>query len=280
METKYRLRETNSMATTELETSTLNEYQVSKFPQIEHYGYCYFPFQGNPKIATRPHEIFWLAVIPVNYVYPINREADSATVFFTPDIGQRAVTFLPDESTCEQVILVAERFHSIQSRMQTYSYPEFFDIVSTHATQISASDLQLEQSAVNIFDSYQHEEFDTDIAYDFTNALDRLIVANGKPAVRIINNLIKKNVLDNDLISETLKALGRIEDENTKDERYELIMSFIKNETAIIRDGAVSGLSFLDDKKALPQLRMLFEIETVPILKNNIKVAIHGLETY
>ena len=57
-------------------------------------------------------------------------------------------------------------------------------------------------------------------------------------------------------------------------------MGSIKNEAAIIRDGVVSGLSFLDNKRALPQLRMLFETETIPILKSNIKVAIRSLETY
>ena len=116
--------------------------------------------------------------------------------------------------------------------------------------------------------------------YDFTNALDILIRANGKPVVRIINNLIKKTALGDDITSEILKALGRIEDENTKNERYELLIVSIKNESVIIRDGAVSGLSFLDDKRALPQLRMLFERETLPILRNNIKVAIRSLEIY
>jgi hypothetical protein len=74
--------------------------------------------------------------------------------------------------------------------------------------------------------------------------------------------------------------LGRIEDEITKYERYELLIRSIVSESAIIRDGAVSGLSFLDDKRAIPQLRMLLESETAPILKNNIKVAIKCLETY
>ncbi len=265
------------MFTTELEASTLYEYQVTNLPQIKHCGYCYFLFQENPQIATQVSGIFLPSEIRGNYLYSFNRDAESATVFSASGFGQK---FLPDESICERIMLLAGRFYTIQSRIQTHSYHEVFDTVSTYTPQISASDLQIEQSAISIFDAYSNEEFDTDIAYEFTNALDGLIRANGKPAVRIINNLIRKQILDDDIISETLKALGRIEDQNTKYERYELLIDSIKNESAIIRDGAVSGLSFLDDNRALPQLRMLFETDTVPILRNNIKVAIKGLETY
>jgi len=266
------------MVIAEHEASTLDEYQVASLPQIEHRGYCYFPFQENPQIAAQSGVIFLSTEIRGNYLCSFNRDAESATVFFTPGFGQKVLSFLPDESICERTMLLAGRFYTIQNRIQTYSYHEVFDTVSTYTPQISASDLQIEQSAINIFDAYQHEEFDTDIAYEFTKALDRLIRANGKPAVRIINDLIKKHILNDDVISETLKALGRIEDENTKYERYELLIGSIINESAIIRDGAVSGLSFLDDKRALPQLRMLVETETVPILKNNIKIAIISLE--
>lgn len=268
------------MVTTELEASTFNKYQVATLPQIKHRGYCYFSFQENPQIAMQSSVIFWPSEIPENYLCSVNIDAESATVFPASGFGQKAEPFLPDESIYEQIMLFADRFYTIQARIQTHPYHEVFDTVSTYTAQISASELQTEQSVINIFDAYQHEEFDTDIAYDFTNALDILIRANGKPAVRIINNLINKHILNNNIISETLKALGRIEDENTKYERYELLIGSIRNQSAIIRDGAVSGLSFLDDKRALPQLRMLFETETTPILKSNIKVAIRSLETY
>ena len=257
------------MVIAEPEASTLDKYQVAKLPQIEHRGYCYFPFQENPQIAAQSSGVLWPSEIHGKYLCSFNRGAESATL--SP---------LPDELIREQIMLLAGRFYTIQNRIQTHSYREVSDIASTDTPQISVDNLQIEQSVLNIFDTYQHEEFDTDIAYDFTNALDILIRANGKPAVRIINNLIKKHILNNNIISETLKALGRIEDENTKYERYELLIGSIRNQSAIIRDGAVSGLSFLDDKRALPQLRMLFETETTPILKSNIKVAIRSLETY
>ncbi len=258
------------MVNTEVEASTFNEYQVSKFTQVAHQGYCYFPFQRHPEIASKSFGVFWSTAIPINYLYSLNREPESATAVFTSNIGQIVLTSSTEESICEQIILPI-----IQ---QTFYYHNIFDIVSTDTTQISSSDPKIEQSVINLFDAYQHEDFDTDIAFEFTDALNGLIRANGKPVVNIINNLIKKLDLNKHIISETLKSLGRIEDENTEEERYQLLMCLITDDSVIIRDGAVSGLSFLDDRRALPQLRMLLETETIPILKNNIKVAIKGLE--
>lgn len=262
------------MVTAEVEASTLDKYQEPN--KIEHLGFRYFPFQGK---ATQSSGIVKSNAIPLNYTYLVNNEAESATAFLTPDVGQRPVIFSSDESTYKQIMLVAGRDYAMQSRIRTHFNLDVLDTVSTLIPQISTGDLSLEQSVLDIFDAYQHEEFDIDIAHDFTNALDSLIRANGKPVIRIINHLIKNIALNKDIISEILKALGRIEDEITKEARYELLIGLIKDESAIIRDGAVSGLSFLDDKRALTQLRILFEIETVPILKNNIKVAIKGLET-
>ena len=267
------------MALAEHEASTLDEYQIATSPQIRHRGYCYFLLQENIQVATSTG-VLWPSAAPQDYLFSVSSDTESATVFCTFGVYGKPEPFLPDESINKQIMVFAGSFDIIQNRVQADSYPESFDSVSTDTPQMSADNLQIEQSVLNIFDTYEHEEFDTDTAYDFTDDLERLIRADGKPVIRIINHLINKHLLDNTLVSETLRALGRIEDDNTKNTRYELLISSIKEDSVIIRDGAVSGLSFLDDKRALSQLRMLFEREALPILKNNIKVAIRSLEIY
>lgn len=261
------------MVTTERETSTLDEYQ------LEHRGYYYFPFLDDPQISTQSSCVLWPSAIAGNYLYWVNRDTKNVTLLFTPGVYGKSESFLSDESVDEQIKLLADSFLTINNRMKADFYHDIFNSFSAYIPAIS-DDLQIEQGVLNIFDTYKHEEFDNDVAYEYTNELERLIQDNDKPVIRIINSLINKHIYSDNIISETLKALGRIEDEYTKYERYDVLMGAIRNQSAIIRDGAVSGLSFLDDKKALPQLRMLFETETIPILKSNIKVAIRSLETY
>lgn len=242
------------MVIAERKTSTVDECKFAVTSRTDSKGHYYFMLKNNPQIEI----------------------TESGTVFFVPGSGQEALSLitlwpLTDLPIHEQCIIYAGQEH-----IREPSFQVAIDTVSTDTYQISAISPQVWQSVLNIFDSYQHEDFDTDIAYEFTNALEKLIRTDGKPAVRSIVDLIKKQVLNGDIVSETLKALGRIEDQNTKHERYELLIASTKNDSVIIRDGAVSGLSYLDDKRALPQLRMLYENEKIPMLKNNIKVAIKG----
>lgn len=263
------------MVTLEREASTLDEFQVPDLIQIQPRESCYIQFQENPRIATQSTGLFSAETLR-KYLFQFSIDADTAPVFLTSGFGQEESSLLPDEPIFGKI---SGEFYTMQYHIQTPVYHEILDTLSSHFAEISFDDLKIKQSAINLFNAYRHEEFDTDIAYEFTNALNIFIQDNGKSAIRIINNLAKKQTFDEDMISETLKALGRIEHENTKEQRYQVLMSFIKDDSAIIRDGAVSGLSFLDDKRALLQLRMLFETETIAILKSNIQVAIRSIET-
>ena len=253
------------MITPERKTSTIDEFQVPDLIQIQPWGYFYIQFKDYPRIAMQSSGLFSTETLR-KYLFQYSIDADTSSVFITSSsFGQQELSLLTDELICEEI---AGEFYTIQDRIQTH-----------HVAQISLDNLQVERSVIKLLDSYRHEEFNTDIAYEFTNQLDTFIQANGESAIRIINDLLKKQAFDENIISETLKALGRIEDEYTKDQRYQVLMGFIQDSSALIRDGAVSGLSFLDDKRALLQLRMLFEKETITILKSNIEVAIKSLET-
>lgn len=267
------------MVTAQPQASTLDEFQLPDLILIQPQGYCYFQAKDYPRTTTQSMGLFSAETLR-NYLFHFTNDADTARVFFTSGLGEQEVSFSPNEP----IQLIRERifqeFHTTQYRTRTHLYHEILDTLSSNVAPASFDYLKAEQAVINLFDAYRHQEFDADIAYQFTNDLDMLIQASGKSAIRAIDSLIKKQSVDQDIVSETLKALGRIEHENTKEQRYQVLMDFIKDDSVIIRDAAVSGLSFLDDKRALPQLRMLLETETLPIAKNNIKVTIKGLELY
>lgn len=266
------------MFTTDLEASTLDKYQIPTLLQIEHRGYCYFPFQENPQISTQSSGIFWANQIPEKYLCIVEGDTCRTIPYITPYFNQNAPLILPVEPSYGQINLLAGTYYIIQTLIQEDYFDESFDAVSTDKPQVIKVDSHIEQIILNLFKSYGHEEFDSDIAYYFTNDLEQSILDYGKPALIIIGNIISREILNHNLVNEILKALGRIEDTETNNIRFDLLIRLLKNVSATIRDGAVSGLSFLDDKRALPQLRILYELETAPILKGNIQVAIENLE--
>lgn len=266
------------MAIAEHEVSTLDEYQIATLPQIKHRGYCYFPFHQNPQIAAQSGSIFWASKNPEDYICIVNDEMGGIISFTAPYFNPNAPLTLPIVSPYNQINLLTNTCYIIQPLIHADSFAGSFDTVPTNTLQLTKEDSHIERIMLNLFKSYGHEEFDSDIAYYFTNDLQELILEHGKPAITFIGNIINRETLNHNLINEILKALGRIEDTDTKNTRFELLTSYLTNVSSTIRDGVVSGLSFLDDNRALPQLRILYERETAPILKGNIKVAIENLE--
>jgi hypothetical protein len=262
------------MVTTKREASTLPESQPRHLTEIWHRAYSYFAFQDNPPMATQPIGLFSTEA-PTNYLIQFATDTESAAIFLTPTPNQQYLSYQSDDPLFEKIRPV---FYIIPALTQPYSYRELFDTLSSYVAQIPSGDLQTQQTAISLLDAYRHQEFDTDISSEFTSDLDTFVQTNGQAAISIISNLMNSQLFNVNIISETLKALGRIESESTKEQRYHLLMRFVNHDSAIIRDAAVSGLSFLDDNRALRQLYMLLETETVPILKNNIQVAINSLE--
>ena len=144
----------------------------------------------------------------------------------------------------------------------------------------SSFDNRINIALENLFASLENEGFDTDPGYYLTNGLQDLFEKNGKRVVSIVSRLITQYNSNHEYHTacEILKAMGRTTDEKTKADRFTLLTNALESEVPIIRDGAILGLSFMDDKAAISILRVLLEGETIPVLRENIKVAIKDLE--
>ena len=266
------------MVIAEREASTLDEYQGTTWPQIKHRGYCYFPFQENPQIATQSSGILWANQTPENYLCIIQGDT-GGTISHIIEQHQQSQFNLPIELSYEQISLLVGNYYPIRTLFQVLAPTESaFDTVSTKTPHAIIYDSHIERIMLNFLKSFAHEIFDSDISDYFTNALTKLALEYGIPVINVIRKIISNDIINHDMTNELLKALGRIEDSNTKEIRFNVLMNSLNNDSATIRDGAVSGLSFLDDKRSLSQLRVLYENETAPIFKRNIEVAIENLE--
>lgn len=259
-------------------TADINQLMAS--PTGRRQGYCYFifPYEHKNLIHIAQSNFASLSnYILADYYGLSNLEIDNATAFVFPNFYQQMITDSSNERVCRFFNVLVGQFKP--SRILTQLYNERSDTYPTDIIPIPSVDEPIELKLRNLFSSFDYEDFDIDIAYYLTNALTNLIKENGKPVIRIITKLIVQHEINDNIICETLKAIGRLDDENTKSDRFELLMKLLRDDSAIIRDGAVAGLSFFDDKKALAQLYILLEKETMPILKENIRVAITDLET-
>jgi len=262
-----------------LDTSTVDVNEpITSIPKT-HQGYCYFIVQDELNIAVRPSLPFWINEISTNYYGLSNSVIGSATALASRYFEKPLISDLSSESIYDYLNTFMWQRIPTQTLTELFYHSTISATFPVDAVPMPSVDDPVKLELLDLFNSFDDEDLDTDIAYHLTNALNNVIKDNGKQVIRIIAKLINQHEINDNMIYETLRAIGRIEDENTKIDRFEILLGSLRDQVAIIRDGAISGLSFLDDKKALPQLRILLEKETVPTLKENIKVAMKDLES-
>lgn len=123
------------------------------------------------------------------------------------------------------------------------------------------------------------EAFDVQASYNLTDAFTELIKQDGKTIINALSTLINEKLLRDDLICEALVSIGRLLDANTEGDRFNLLVSSLDHPAPIVRDGAIMGLAFMDNKKAIPYLRKASAKESLQTLRGNIEVAIKDIET-
>lgn len=262
------------MITAEPQVSTADESLLPHLIRIWPPDLSYFVVQQAPQAATQYIGLS-SPEAPIDVGLSFDVEGSTA-VFLTSAFAQKE-----ESSHFTQPIYrpIHDRSHAPIPHTHISFYHDISDTISPHAVTTFFNDLRMETAVIDFLDAYRGQQFDADVAYDFMTDLDTFIHANGASVIRIITDLASRRVLDEDLVSEALRALGRMENQATKEQRYQVLMRFIRHDSAIVRDAAVSGLSFLDDARALPHLRMLLQTEIVPVLNNNIRVAIESLES-
>ena len=122
------------------------------------------------------------------------------------------------------------------------------------------------------------EQFFDGMASPLAEATRAIITANGPIAVEALQQVL--NIQHDELagIEEILRQIGLLQDESTRQVRLRLLADVLASPQKQIRDAAMLGLSFLEDKDALPYLRQALQRESAPWLNKNLEMVIEQLE--
>jgi hypothetical protein len=158
-----------------------------------------------------------------------------------------------------------------------------FGYVEESSNTVTESDVPfmlspLERDARSLLKSFLTRSFDTDLSYELTDVLKDKIKLHGTSYIDTIESLIVQQNVKPQLASEALVALGRIAHPDTQAQRFNILVKMLEQPAAIVRDGAVIGLSLLDVLDAIPYLRKAMAREKLAMLKENIQIAIADIE--
>jgi len=128
-----------------------------------------------------------------------------------------------------------------------------------------------------IFCDSESEIFKAGMGSVFSQRLDSMISYYGVLTLRALSDLLSNRQTNIELLSETMRTVGRNADIKTKNLRFRFLIEGLNHTSAIIRDSASLGLCDMEDPQAIPYLEDAISREKYDSLKNDYKQIIEDL---
>ncbi|RMF82800.1 MAG: HEAT repeat domain-containing protein [Chloroflexi bacterium] len=129
----------------------------------------------------------------------------------------------------------------------------------------------------NLFSIARDEYFEDGIESDFSTELAKLFQRDGHQAVDIIANLLNDKHVNPEVVGETLRCIGEIENADTHLQRRLLLENSLRHSSPIVRDRAGLGLASMDDPAAIPALEQAIAREQIVQLREDLQQVLDQL---
>ncbi len=137
---------------------------------------------------------------------------------------------------------------------------------------------KLEKNAIALFASAKEQIFEDGMESDFSREIAEFITSYGHSAMEAIIGLVLCGRINSEVVSEALRAIGRIDHVSTYRDRLWLLERGLYSSYARVRDGAIVGLAYLDDPIAIKPLRFAIEREQTPELRKDMGQVLSQLQ--
>ena len=129
---------------------------------------------------------------------------------------------------------------------------------------------ELKEILVDSFRRAANQVFEPGIESELSKDISRAFASNGLGTLAAVRELLQSREVSEEVIAETLVALGRIESRAAHNARIALFMSCLREGSYLVRDGALLGLAFMNDPKIVPEIAELAKKESDPVFKSDL----------
>ena len=180
---------------------------------------------------------------------------------------------LSNLTTCESEPVVGERREAGTAR----TLPQPTES-STQFRQVKVSDERLDRKIERAFSDARRLRFEDGMESSFSRTLEYLIEQSGTDAIDAIARLVKGGTAEPEVVGEALRWIGLSEDRGTHAYRLWLLCECLKSQSPYVKDGALLGISFLDDLGAIGALKRAIEMEKHTSLREDLRQVLEQLE--
>jgi hypothetical protein len=133
------------------------------------------------------------------------------------------------------------------------------------------------ETARLLLSSVTEDDFEDDAETDYPERLTIFVRQYGDLAVDALRDVLMNSKLEPIVAAETLKSLARIHDFSTHWQRRRLLEFFLKADSRYVRDGAILGLSIMNDPAAIRSLERAWETESISRLRERTEQVVEKL---
>lgn len=195
------------------------------------------------------------------------------------DIVQMGATYIQPTGTELPTILT--RINLLNSEIENLNQLTRFNIsqqlilhtspYSTSETKNSVKEEIFKEKFNNLLILALDTIFEDGIENDFSRKIFQFIKYIGIEFIFIINDYLSQKNKNINISYEILKIIGRSEDKQTKGIRRWLLEKNLNQKDYLIKDGAIIGLSYIDDPKSIPIIKNQISHEHNPAIIEDLK---------
>ena len=132
--------------------------------------------------------------------------------------------------------------------------------------------------AMQSCDAAKGETFEYGVESQFTLDLEALVLNYGSAAIAALRRLIMRGQMDDSVTAEAMRSIGYVDHFASASDRLSLLQWGLFSSSPGIRKGAIVGLAYIDDPKAIPSIRKAIEREQIGWLRTYMQQVLIQLE--
>lgn len=129
-----------------------------------------------------------------------------------------------------------------------------------------------------LFQQAKREVFEDGLESEFSRNLFQMMDSYSSSFFKIFKIMISQDLISTTVLAEALRWLGHSDNPATHEARREILENMMFHISPTVRDGAILGLSYMEDSASLPVLRRALESESIDYLRQDIQNLIEDLQ--
>lgn len=150
---------------------------------------------------------------------------------------------------------------------------------SSSIIELDAIYSQLREKFIALFNSAKGEDFEDPLETEFASEFTYLLVKFGTLATAIVAEMVLGKQIEISIAAQALEIVGLFEHPSYYQDRKRLLeLCLLKSDSAWVRDGAIRGISYMDDPHSLNLIELALNRENVTEIKDYILQVIEQLK--